>query len=1002
MAGVTLSSQELESYFFHSSTPSSQQWQASQRLQECISQAESSEEHRALFASQCFQLFSDGQKSIQIRFSALTTLSRLPINELERQQVRNYLLYQFGSSAKGEQQPPAFLRNKAAMILMQHILLDVPERWSTMIQDMTALAQSNPLLFLKTCETLLEDFLTNDTDRESVRRVKDLLKGYSAGQTTDQASQASQSTTQGNTPLEQLFGITVQILGISLQQQTQPNSFGDKDLPVLAIDTIKAFFMWTELSFLGHSNANTALELLLLGFQPQRSTEVQLSSLAAWCEWTTSASMNATTSITNTNDPKLPVMSTVLERLHESNLLPYTGESDAEIEVVIEVAKLVNMFGLEILPLREHIVEQASQTGEDISSNPVVVLFNKILDMFFRGLAYDDIDVSGAVIPLANRLAQSLHDETLETNVHLGLRQHLPQILNTFYRQLKYPNDFTYDFEDDTNAEEEIYRRELCKLFVKLVNAIPDVCLQFVGEATSQLLQQAQPNPHDAEATLRLIFHYCEGIKPPPGVKIVLKNESFLSILTAVHRSYIMKLKHEEMLCLYYETSVRYCLFYKNESNQELLSRLLDAITGISGLQHPSAKVRSRCAYLFLRLVKALVSLLKPLVETAVKGISNLLAADLAIRPDDTLYLFESIGLLLGKAGLPASEQQQYLAAIMTPHVQTIKGVLSSQGITNDAETAGQSLAHSVAAIAFLSKGFSKLPAEEIQQILVEATSITLEVLRALPSSEDVRNKVMVFLQRMILTIGSKVLEPMPSFLSLLVEHCTSDDVLFVAQIFNQCCIKFKDLAAPAIDVPLNPFLRKCESLVTDIGANHGEANIPPHLYTEQLTIQKLAFTVLQHIVTHKATATLTSNTNAAHLETTFGLLKMGALVPDPVIQRTCLKFFIELNAQWSEASPGPYNQGLVAFCCQLLIPSVWQNMMKPSFDQTDAQQARNVAEMAVLLWAIHQKHSVQAVQTALQASSRWPSSCDTGLHAATDVKSLETCLLEALKYKSS
>jgi len=984
--------------------------------------------------------------------------------------LRHYLLYQFGSSmmvgtsdpatTSSTSRPPSFLRNKAALILMQHILLDVPtDRWPTFLPDLCShLAQSYPELFLKTCETLLEDFLLGlnqenqlAEQKESIRRVKDILKGYS---TTAAATATSTegSTEPRATPLEQLFGTTVHVLALSLQHSGENGDAttpATKELQVLALETIKAFFMWTELAFLGSEHANRALELLLLGFQPSRPSEVQLAALQAWEEWTTSASMNVgggsdTSTITSAHDPKLPVMSAVLERLHESNLLPYTGESTvAEIEVVIEVAKLVNLFGLEIAPLRDSTLQQLKEgTSNNAPMNgelTILSLFNKILDMFFRGLNYDDIDVSGAVLPLASRLALTMEKEKAESSAqsssslttiagtNYGLRQHIPQILNIFYRQLKYPEDFDYDFEDDINAEEELYRTELTKLYVKLVTAAPEVCLQFVCEAAGQLLQASSnttlsslPTP-DVEATLSLVFHYCEGVRPAPGVKVMLKNKTFVNLLSAIHNSDIASHPHEQVLCLYYDTAVRYCLFYKDDAHGELLSKLLDSISGSRGLQHAQPMVRSRCSYLFLRLVKSLVALLRPLVETAVHGISSLLTnSELELRPDDTLYLFETIGLLLGKTGLTPLEQQRYLTLVMTPHVQSIKNVLSTPGLSSDVEAYGESLSYSIAAIAYLSKGFAKQPSNEIQQVLIEATNIALEVLRALPVSDAVRNKVMVFLQRMIQSIGDKVLVPMPDFLALLIEHCTGDDILFVAQLINQTSIKFKERAAPAIDAALYPFLLKCDALAKALSASttvNGSNNstqsstpteIPPHLYTEQLSIQKLAFTVLHHIVMHNVTVVLTSPTNAGNLETTFTIVKEGAtVVKDPVIQRTCLKFFRELLEQWGTAAATSsngakaYYSGLLTFCCQSLIPGVWLIMMEPTFDERDAQQSRNVLEFAQMLWMIQQQHGADTIQRSLTASGRWPNSCDPSLAAAADAKALETILQQAMKFKS-
>ncbi|KAL7559196.1 hypothetical protein ACA910_013202 [Epithemia clementina (nom. ined.)] len=1066
--------QELELWFYQSANPSTngqeqQQWDASQRrLQDWVNRAQQSEQYRAPLASTCFQLFADDHRAIEVRFASLTTLSRLKLNEYERQQLRNYLLFQFGASAVKQQSsqqnaqqqqrrrpPPAFLRNKAAMILMQHVLLDVPDRWSNLLQDMSTLAQTFPELFLKTMETLLEDFLLNDTDKQSIRRVKDLLKGYvESDESTDLLQQRS------STPLEELFGTTVHLLSMSLSSSSSSssnnneNDQNDTNLQVLAVNTIKAFFMWTELSFLGTGNANRALELLLVALQPNRTeATVQVAALSAWGEWTTSASLHKPndkeSSISTVNDPKLPVMMAVLERLHEYNILPYSGESEFEIEVVIEVAKLITLFGFEVEPLRTQSSSMAAAKSTSASTSgsdshlSFISLFNKVLDMFFRGLAYDDIDVSGAVLPLAARLAQSMRDESPETN-GMGIRQHIPQTLNILYRQLKYPLEFPYDFDDEDNAEEEQYRSELCKLFVKLVMAVPDVCLQFVCEAAGQFLNNSTtlgmaPTP-DVEATLRLLFHYAEGIRPAPGVKAVLRNPTFCSLLTAVHDSDIASHSHPEVLCLYFDTSVRYCLFFKQQSASGddnsgsktelvLLGKLLESISGSRGLQHSNAKVRSRCCYLFLRLVKELISLLRPLVETAVHGISNLLSNnELELRPDDTLYLFEALGFLLGKTGLSSLDQQRYLTMVMTPHVRSIKVVLSgttSRTLSYDeVEIYGQSLSYSVAAIAYLSKGFSKQPSEEIQQVLVEATSIAQDVLRALPMSDAVRSKVMVFLQRMIQSIDSKILHFVPEFLRILIEHCNTDDILFVAQLFNQLCIKFKDEACTSIDAALMPFLRKCQALANSLYADAGttaansnsstNAHIyyaessssdlvktPPHAVTEQLSIQKLAFTVLHHIVLHKATAVLTSSTNASSLEAIFNTVKDGAMVvQDPIIKKTCLKFFRDLLEQWtSDADSNGFQSGLKIFVCQTLIPGVWQSMVMPAFDERDAQQSRNVNEFAHILFLIQEKHGWETVHNALRSTgSCWPSNANTYWDGAdSSVKGPETCLMNIL-----
>ena len=723
------------------------------------------------------------------------------------------------------------------------------------------------------------------------------------------------------------------------------------------------------------------------------------------------------------------------------------------MEVIIEMAVVVNATGLELLPLYEQTVLSviaSSAENQNHRNAAVEALFHQVLDLFFRCFAYDDIDVATAVLPLATRLIAFMEEEK-ETQASSsssgspnggrgdppassrgGLRQHLPLFLNTLYNQMKYPADFGYDYENDDDAEEEVFRTELCKVYNKLVRVAPNTCLRFLCEAAASLGDSVATAPTPAvEATLRLVYHYCEGVRPPPGLKRVLKNETFGGLLVALHTSSVAQHPHAEVLCLYYETAVRYAPLFLKAPHTPLLASLLAALTGTTGLQHPAARVRSRCCYLLLRLVQTTVSLLRPYVETAVTGIQGLLSNASTmelLRPDDTLYLFETMGLLLGKTGLPATDQQRYLTAVMTPHVQSMERVLTAAApggrLQRDVEHYGPVLSGSIAALAYLSKGFSnsnkqqQQAANEVKVVLSETLHITLTVLEALPNSEDVRNKSMVLLQRMIQCVGRNVLPAAAKFLPVLVAHCESDDILFVSQVFNQLCIKFKREAVPVIDGSLLPFLHKCSSLVPtqDEVAPGGPDSVPPHLRTEQLAVQKLAFTVLQHIVTHEVTAVLVSPSNAASLETILKTMSEGAIsVPDPVIRRTCIRFFRELVVQWGASNSGVvdsvYRAGFLSFVCQSFVPGVFQSMMmSPSFDEQDANQARVVAEFAHVLFAVKSTSVVVAESTIpandlyqqcignMQGTGRFSLDLLEAFGGASSANDLEVCLQQILK----
>jgi exportin-T len=734
--------------------------------------------------------------------------------------------------------------------------------------------------------------------------------------------------------------------------------------------------------------------------------------------------VEATSSIQSLTDSKLPILRRIVDCINGTQFLPKfsgnpqnftihntssipnlvtispdnTDESSVSadtMESIISMATLINTIALEIMPLYEHeIMETNITTTSETTANLSEFdnLFQQVFDLSIRTFMYDDIDVSVEILPFVVRLSYYMNEESgSDDHISRKFIHYLPLLLHILYQQMKYPIDFCYRSEenddDDEAAEEIMFRTELCHVYKKLVSAAPSTCLEFLKELlrtipttittnTTTTLNLAAASTPDIEAVLRLLYVFCEAIRPAPGLKAVMQNEVFRNILLVLHQSNITQHSHQEVLCLYYENSVRYYPFFLSPEHGDWLSKLLNSMTSASGLQHPHPHVRSRCCFLLLKLVQVTITLLTPYVETAVTGILSLLNnTGLLLRTDDTLYLFETIGLLLGKTGLAATQQSQFLGAVIAPHVQTIESVLTSiehkagesrsSGLQENDDTLGENcliLSNSIAAITNLSKGFTK-PNTEVAILLTETLHITLRVLQKLPSSDQVRNKSMVLLQRMIVCVGQNVLVTIPLFLQLLVQWATCDDILFVAQLMNQLCIKFKQNTIPAIDGALVPFLEKCQSLVPALHNrvhNDGNSDLPPHLETEQLAIQKLSFIVLHHIVTHQVTGVLFSSINIGHLEAMLRLMHGGVIsISDLTVKKTCLRFFRALIEQTNSIpmdtaeSRNRYEHGILVYVGENVIPSTLQVLVTSVNRRqyvSDANGARVTAELGQLM----------------------------------------------------
>ena len=947
---------------------------------------------------------------VTIRFYALSTLAQWPtcLVLMTTPQSPLPLLTQVLVQRLDPQilQQYAFFRNKVAAVFVHVCLLGVNPSTNNNLNDhsnhsvhqnlpLDLVAQLQPpAFFCKVVSMLLEALSTEYYGNDPIPNAVWYLKQQVRTRNLKQAWWAQ----------------TKHTLQAALAHPTI-----DTALAVLALQTLQAFWAYGSPSShesytnsnSNHSNVITMDETILQAIRVPDAS-VAVAALETWYEWAGSTAL-ATESMANTNH--IATIQALLQTIHEANFLPYQGESDSEIEVVIAAAKLVDAVGLLVL--------NQKATAE--------ACWPAVWDLLQRGFAYDDIDVAAAVLPLVTHLVQS---PALATT-------HLPTLLQILVRLLPYPVDFTYDFaNDDICAEEEMFRVQLDKLYRRMVQAAPLLVLQVVQEQTRQLLQSTTGNvasPQQLEAVLRLVYHYVEGIRPSPGLTKVMANAEFCQLLVSLlHTSNVAhSQQHPQVLRLYFETAVRYYPLY--QQYDEYLSQLLVHLTGNLGLQHGSAQLRSRCCYLLLRLVKALVKRLAPMVQKAVQGILGLLENPaLALLPDDTLYLFETIGLLLGKTGLPPTDQQTYLAQIMTPHIQSIEqGLATALSMPNPAmeqtsirtddsdddgeeedgpsDPVAQALAQSISAITFLSKGFPKRPPEPVQVVLLETLNVTLKVLQGLPDREPIRNKCMTLFQRMIQCLVESessrrhLLTLVPRYLAPLIQHCTADDCMFVGQIFNQICVKCKAEAIPAVDEAFLPFLQKCQSLITssttDIIGHNGSHSAPPHLAAEQLAVQKVTFIVVEVIVTNDATPLLLSPANGPNLQSVLVLVGQGAVQSsEPVVRKTCLHILLELVDQWLKPQQAleAHAHGLLTVLYQTVIPGVLTVFATKEFDERDGQHNRNVVDFAKLLHALVSIGETDNVMTSIYATNA-PSGSLDALHSADTAKAVELLLMTRL-----
>ena len=914
-----------------------------------------------------------------VLFYTLTSFSRLTETSLTQRTVFRHEI--FSQLFKSPSWSPTYLRTKVGVLLARFIQLDFPHAWPSAFDDLQAsqMLQNAPDILLRTLVALMDDFGKDETEINT--KIKDNLRGYNV--------QSNKITKYCNSQ-QSMSGRLIETVRSMLDQALEETTKGADDqiqiYVVLSLQVLKGFMSWVDISLvLEERILRLIFAALARGSAVENMNSTDVGVVAIEC-------MKELIDRGMEDHQKITILrhTRTLENL-DAHVDLITVDA-SPIDIVLEVAKFINRTGLEIFPI---LISAQQQQIQVVGTTPddIITLNNQLIDLFFRCFSYDDIDVSGAVIPLAVSLVASASSIDQQQQQQIKCEQQenfLSKLLAITYEQMRYPPDFQYDYEDEDEAEEEIYRGELRKLNQKFIRTDSGLCLRILSTILSRLPLPLSGAPTcDIEVAVSLIYHYCEGIRPPPGMMVVMRDEKFRNLLIGLHLSDIVEHPHREVLILYYETGVRYYPLLKKRP--DLLQKMLEAMTGTRGLRNENSRVRSRCCYLLLRLIKSVgskknennksnkASILRPYVETAVTGIQSLLKNNsVQLRFEDTLNLFETIGLLLGKNGMSPSEQGQYLTKVVTPHVQNIKNLLNERQRYNkkdsDSDANGENLANSIAAIAYLSKGF-KHPPLEVQTILMETLQIAFAVVEAVPTNSEVRNKTYIFIQRLILCLEDKVLSIMPRLLSLLIQYCTAEDILDAAQLMNQLCIKFRKNAAFTLDCNLLSFLQKCHHLSNTISGDknileHQEDNghTAPHLRTEQLSIQKLSYAVLNHVVSNNVSEILLSPTNISSLEAILQSMSEGAIsVEDPLMKKTCLTFFRQLLDQWvttenTQANdrsnpilyppPDHVVQGYIQYICGTLIPGMMQVFLQRNvnFNINDANNFRLLFEFSTIL----------------------------------------------------
>lgn len=408
------------------------------------------------------------------------------------------------------------------------------------------------------------------------------------------------------------------------------------------------------------------------------------------------------------------------------------------------------------------------------------------------------------------------------------------------------------------------------------------------------------------EATFRLMYAYAEGIAPQQ-YRYYLADESatFPKLLHELHKLDVAKHAHSQVLLSYFEL----CSRYVRQSTEASLCLIVSNMV-MYGLRHCSdVQVRCRAAYLLLKVAEGMEGKAATLVPI-IGSLGDLILVDTAdvisqkknpsrlLTESAELYLLETVGVVTSSSNVLAPDvmivnqdrgtadgssnagtsrqvdaqtralQQSMLSEMVECIIHQIQQVLQHSALHQYMDEFSSVIAHKIASIGSLSKGYSVKSHPYAVGVFVRACEYgVVPCIEAFGRFENFRSRVVVLIHRLVKCLGDDILTVLitPSIRCLLVYADTSRDTDMAVQVLNQLMIEFNVKTVPMIEVLLPVVMNKCSSLLKELddvvpgqnsSANQNPQNpqnfmAPAHIASEKNTLRKLYLVFLQHIATH-------------------------------------------------------------------------------------------------------------------------------------------------------
>ncbi|KAF4520194.1 hypothetical protein B566_EDAN003907 [Ephemera danica] len=532
-------------------------------------------------------------------------------------------------------------------------------------------------------------------------------------------------------------------------------------------------------------------------------------------------------------------------------------------------------------------------------------------------------------------------------------KAHAYNLLAVVVNKMKYDESYNFDSEGEDEALKVLYEN--------VAGFDKDMVLEFTEKFVTSTLSQWQTlRFDDVEVAIYLLYITGEAIPVQGGNHFSVEQlkgpmSKMMRLLVtsdvSLHPCPAVKLQ-------FFETVVRHDKFFNSEP--EHIGTILTAFLDKRGLSNESCKVRSRCAYLFSRLVKSHRSHLQNYTKLVLHMMKDLLIFSVPtpnngmqqsiLSEDDQLF-----------------EKELYIRDLLSPMLTKFPSLvehLIHEPNEKRREVLSHCLCHAMALTSRISKAFShqqSMKASGCVNVYKDTLQVFLCCLQVQHPNQrrELHSSVRQYLHRMVVCLEEELLPYIPSASELLLK---SDDISSFQEyvpLIIQLISKYRKDILPFLQQAFMPITNAIlNALAQPVEENDEQA------LRELQQLQRSYFQFLASIVTNNVQEVLELQDIQSQEQVMTSIIYGAVDVSDPVVQKTCFSILKKLvDLRGGKDLCNTFNE----YIYKSIIPACFLAPSKPSFDLRDAQNMQTLAEIASCMKTVYLRKGEDEVTAYLQ-----------------------------------